>query len=159
AARVCRRFPEAFALVASGKLHLSALCSLKPHLEPDNAGELFELCSNQSARRIDELLAARFPKPDVRDAIRRLPSRRAPGAVAGVGLETRTSDAGSIGAGMRAPTAAQRPTEITPATSGSAAPAAMEQRNGRPPAVAKMPPQASSAPARLEPLSADRFAV
>src|ERR1051325_1630692 len=44
AARVCRRFPEAFALVAEGKLHLSALCSLKHHLTPDNASELFALC-------------------------------------------------------------------------------------------------------------------
>ena len=34
AARVCRRFPEAFELVVDGRLHLSALCSLKPHLEP-----------------------------------------------------------------------------------------------------------------------------
>src|SRR5262245_20708244 len=55
AARVCRRFPEAFALVASGKLHPSALCSMKPHLDRDNASALFELCSNQSARRVDEL--------------------------------------------------------------------------------------------------------
>jgi len=157
AARVCRRFPEAFALVASGKLHLSALCSLKPHLDPDNAGELFELCRNQSARRVDELLAARFPSPDVPDAIRRLPTRRAATAGAAVGLETLTSDAGS--AGTRAPPDVQRPAEVDRATSGSAAPAAMEQRNGRAPTVANMPAQAPSAPARLEPLSADRFGV
>jgi hypothetical protein len=31
-ARVCRQFPEAFALVAAGELHLSALCELRPHL-------------------------------------------------------------------------------------------------------------------------------
>ena len=76
AARVCRRFPEAFALVASGSVHLSALCSLKPHLSPENASELFRLCSHKSARKVEELLAARFPRPDVRDSIRRLPTRR-----------------------------------------------------------------------------------
>src|SRR5450432_2533148 len=41
AARVCRRFPEAFELVARGDLHLSALCGLAPHLNPRNATELF----------------------------------------------------------------------------------------------------------------------
>src|SRR5450432_59344 len=36
AARVCRRFPEAFTLIARGDLHLSALCALAPHLETEN---------------------------------------------------------------------------------------------------------------------------
>src|SRR3954470_6812485 len=42
AARVCRRFPEAFERVARGELHLCALCALAPHLKPDNSAELFE---------------------------------------------------------------------------------------------------------------------
>src|SRR5262245_7336404 len=75
AARVCREFPEAFARVEDGRLHLSALCALSAHLTPENAHELFELCSGRSARKVDELLAARFPRPDVRDSIRRLPAR------------------------------------------------------------------------------------
>ena len=70
AAKVCRKFPEVFARVASGDLHLSALCSLAPHLNRENAAELFEVCSRRSARQVEELLAARFPKPDVRDSIR-----------------------------------------------------------------------------------------
>src|SRR5436190_3730322 len=44
AARVCRKHPEVFALVASGALHASALSLLRKHLTPENAGELFELC-------------------------------------------------------------------------------------------------------------------
>jgi len=39
-------------------------------LNPENAAELFEACSRRSARQVEELLAARFPKPDVRDSIR-----------------------------------------------------------------------------------------
>src|SRR5476649_1295713 len=35
AAKVCRRFPAAFTEVAEGELHLSALCSLAPHLNPE----------------------------------------------------------------------------------------------------------------------------
>lgn len=90
AARVGRAFPEAFALIASGALHLSALCSLKAHLTRENAAALFELCGRKSARRVDELVAARFPRPDVRDSIRRLPAPRAT-----------TPDAGSAAAGAR----------------------------------------------------------
>jgi hypothetical protein len=75
AARVCRRFPEAFELIARGNLHLSALCGLAPHLSPQNATELFAACCRKTRRQVDELLAARFPKPDVREQIRRLPTR------------------------------------------------------------------------------------
>jgi hypothetical protein len=74
AARVCRRFPNAFELVARGELHLSALCGLAPHINPQNATELFTACWGRTRRQVDELLAARFPKPDVREQIRRLPT-------------------------------------------------------------------------------------
>jgi hypothetical protein len=75
AARVCRRFPEAFERVARGDLRLSALCALSCHLDPANASELFEACRRKTRRQIEELLAARFPRPDVREQIRRLPVR------------------------------------------------------------------------------------
>src|SRR4051812_32172489 len=77
AARVCGKHPEVFALVASGALHASALSLLKKHLSPENATELFELCTLRSTRKVEELLAARFPRPDVRDLVRRLPARAA----------------------------------------------------------------------------------
>src|SRR5450755_415186 len=75
AARVCRRFPKAFERVARGDLHLSALCALSPHFDPRNASELFEACRRKTRRQIEELLAARFPRADVREQIRRLPVR------------------------------------------------------------------------------------
>src|SRR6188474_2537983 len=75
AARVCRNHPEVFALVASGALHASAL---RKHLTPENATELFELCAHRSARKVEELLAVRFPRPDVRDLVRRLPAQAGP---------------------------------------------------------------------------------
>ena len=70
-ARVCRRFPEVFERVARGELHLSAVCSLAPHLTEQNAGELFEACRGKKRREVDELLAKRFPKADVRERITR----------------------------------------------------------------------------------------
>src|SRR6187401_3835729 len=75
AARVCRNHPELFARVASGALHASALSLLRKHLTTENAAELFELCEHRSMRKIEELLAARFPRPDVRDLVRRLPAQ------------------------------------------------------------------------------------
>jgi hypothetical protein len=73
AARVCRRFPEAFARVARGELHLSALCAMNPHLNQENAAELFDACSRKTRRQVEEALAKRFPRPDIKDQIRRLP--------------------------------------------------------------------------------------
>ena len=74
AARVCREYPEAFARVATGELQLSVLCALRPHLNAQNASGLFATCSRNSYEQVEELLAARFPKPDVRDLVRRLPA-------------------------------------------------------------------------------------
>src|SRR6188768_1144821 len=75
AARVCRNHPEVFARVASGALHASALSLLRKHLTSENSAELFELCEHRSTRKIEELLAARFPRPDVSDLVRRLPAQ------------------------------------------------------------------------------------
>ena len=77
AARVCRKYPAAFALVASGKLTVMALALMRPHLNPENTAELFGVCSDRSLRKVEELLAARFPRPDVKDSVRRLPSKEA----------------------------------------------------------------------------------
>jgi len=82
AARVCRNYPQVFAMVASGALHASALSLLRKHLTPENAGELFELCTHRgSARKVEELLAARFARRDVRDLVRRFPRFATPEAV------------------------------------------------------------------------------
>ncbi|HYQ04527.1 MAG TPA: hypothetical protein VER96_37900 [Polyangiaceae bacterium] len=78
AARGCRTHPKAFALVASGTLHASALSLLKKYLTTENAAELFELCTHRSARQVETLLAERFPRPNVRDLVRRLPDQAQP---------------------------------------------------------------------------------
>lgn len=78
AARVCRQCPQVFSQVARGDLHLSALCALRPHLLPHNASELFAACLAKSRRQVDTLLAQRFPRPDIRDSIRKLPIRAKP---------------------------------------------------------------------------------
>ena len=72
AARVCRKLSGAFARVARGELNLSALCAMSPHLTSENAEELAAACSRRSRRDVEKLLAARFPRPDIRDSVRRV---------------------------------------------------------------------------------------
>jgi hypothetical protein len=74
AARLARRFPAIFALLAEGDLHLSALCLLRDHLTQDNHRELFEAASRKTKKQVEELLAARFPRPDAGSFIRKLPA-------------------------------------------------------------------------------------
>ena len=154
-ARVCRRFPEAFALIAAGELHLSALCELAPHLNPENARELFEACRRKTRRQIEAVLAARFPRPDVREQIRRLPVR------AGVSFptsESRTSERGEpqLEAFAQPTVSDQRPEVEGAETEGI--PDALQPRA----VTTSGPPRAGAVPARrreIEPLSVDRFGV
>jgi hypothetical protein len=65
AARAARRFPEVLTALADGRLHLSAVVLLKPHLTRRNAAELLEAASFKTRYQIEQLLAHRFPKADV----------------------------------------------------------------------------------------------
>jgi len=81
-------------------LHLSALCELAPHLNSENANELFEACRRKTRRQVEAVLAARFPRSDVREQIRRLPVRA--GFALAVGeaqssSESEPSESGEIG--------------------------------------------------------------
>jgi hypothetical protein len=75
AARVCTKFPEALALVAQGKLHLSAVCALAGQLTSENASELLAASTGKTRRQVEEILATKFPQADVRERIRRESAR------------------------------------------------------------------------------------
>ena len=65
AARAAREFPAIFEAVADGRVHLSAVVLLAPHLTPDNADELLSAATHRTKAEIELLLAQRFPQPDV----------------------------------------------------------------------------------------------
>ncbi len=147
AARVCRRFPEAFVRVARGELHLCALCALAPHLNAENAGELFEACRGKTRRQIEELLAVRFPRPDVREQIRRLPERtQTPASPQPSVTETETKDQPILQ--RTACEGSAKVEEITSIVASCPAPRA-----------AQPVPAGSRRRRELEPLSADRFGI
>src|SRR6478609_5412142 len=163
AARVCRRFSGTFERIARGQLHLCALCALAPHLTADNATELLDACRGKTRRQVEELLAVRFPRPDVREQIRRLPARTAVVAVAEQPalvkqtIETSSAPlAGSVEAsrqiGGQAPaTAANHPSQRTSLVDNPVAKSS--------PTASAATPNSRGRARELEPLSAERFGV
>jgi len=74
AARVARRHPEIFDLLARGHLTLTAVTLLAPHLDDSNRSLLLTAAEGKSKRELEELLAARFARPDAPTLLRRLPA-------------------------------------------------------------------------------------
>ena len=77
-ARAGRRCPALIDAVRSGALHLAGARLLAPHLSPENAGALLPEARGKSKRQLEELLAARFPRPAIPAEIRKLPQRSLP---------------------------------------------------------------------------------
>ncbi len=65
AARPARKFPAIFVALADGRLHLSAVLRLTPHLTPENADELLAAAVHRTKSEVELLLAQRFPRPDM----------------------------------------------------------------------------------------------
>lgn len=62
AARVARKFPALWPAISSGRLHLTAISLLAPHLSHENANELIDAATHRSRYAIETLLARRFPE-------------------------------------------------------------------------------------------------
>jgi hypothetical protein len=63
-------------MLAEGSLNLTSVRLLAPHLNEDNHAELLAAASGRSRRELEELLARRFPQPEVASSIRKLPCPR-----------------------------------------------------------------------------------
>jgi len=65
AARAARRYPVLFMALVEGRLHLTALRLLAPHLTDENAWDLIEMATHRKKSEIEEELSRRFglPKP------------------------------------------------------------------------------------------------
>jgi len=64
AARTAREFSTLFQAVADGRLNLSGVCLLAPHLTSENAELLVSEASGRSKSEIEMVLARRFPSSE-----------------------------------------------------------------------------------------------
>src|SRR5712692_5270209 len=76
AARAARRFPVILDRLAEGSLNITTVRVLASCLTADNHLELLAAASGKSRRAVEELLAQRFPQPDVASSVRKLPTPR-----------------------------------------------------------------------------------
>lgn len=78
AARLARRFPTLYPMLADRSLSLSVVALLKPYLTADNHVELLQACRGLTQAKARERLAARFPRTDVPSTVRKLPEPACP---------------------------------------------------------------------------------
>ncbi len=76
AARASREHPMLLTMLADGRLHLTAIGKLAPHLTPENRDDILERAAHKTKHQIEELIAEIAPRPDVPAIVRRLPDRR-----------------------------------------------------------------------------------
>jgi hypothetical protein len=67
-------------MLADGRLHLTAIAKLAPHLTPENRERLLARAAHKTKREVEELLAELLPRPDAPALIRKLPERRTIGS-------------------------------------------------------------------------------
>lgn len=160
AARVARTFPRVFAALEEGRLHIAGLCVISRQLRtlpPNEALELLAAAEHKTRDQIQELLAERFPQPDLAPSLTPAPqlaasetfdlTSHAPGRV-----EVRETS------GEGGPASVSASAEFlleTGMPSQDTMPADAVRPPSRTPSVA--PP--SPAPARVAPLSPGRYAL
>lgn len=77
AARASREHPVLLEMLADGRLHLTAIAKLAPHLTSGNREALLKRSTHKSKREIEELIAELAPRPDVPALMRKLPEPHA----------------------------------------------------------------------------------
>jgi len=64
AARVARDFPQCLEALADGRIHLTGLCVLAPHLSTENVDDLLAAATHKTKFEIEQLNAAAHPKSE-----------------------------------------------------------------------------------------------
>ena len=95
-ARASRQHPMLLAMLADGRLQMSGIAKLAPHLTRENRARLLERAAHRSKRQIEELIAELSPRPDVPALTRKLPER----PKAGPGPEPRLKSAAPARVGL-----------------------------------------------------------
>jgi 5-methylcytosine-specific restriction endonuclease McrA len=139
AARASREHPILLEMLADGRLHLTAIAKLAPHLTPENREALLKRATHKSKREIEELIAELAPRPDTPAVMRKLPERR---------VVVSPASALPPGPGAAAPGLELRPDGVL-----------VSNRQLRPDGVAGLPASAPPRPPVIAPLAPARYKV
>ncbi|HUQ03678.1 MAG TPA: hypothetical protein VM261_14370 [Kofleriaceae bacterium] len=90
AARAARLFPQIFDAIADGRLHVSGVAVLAPHLTDANVDALVAEATHRRKVDIEILVARLAPRPDLPDAI--VPLTQGPEAAPALGLAPGPND-------------------------------------------------------------------
>jgi 5-methylcytosine-specific restriction endonuclease McrA len=150
AARYAQRFPMALGLITEGKLHLSALLLIGPHLTDANHRAWLLAAAGRSKRDVERLVASHFPKPDVRSSVRKLPTPSASREMASTAHALNDNVQSELSVRPQVPAfAAMAPTATSSATNGPPLAA---------PARSKTALTATNRP-RIQPLSGHTYRI
>jgi hypothetical protein len=77
AARAVRRFPEILDMLRAGSMSVTTVRLIARRLTAENHAELLAAAAGRGRRDVEEMLAHRFPEPDVPASVRKVPVRAA----------------------------------------------------------------------------------
>ena len=115
-ARLAREFPAIFEAVAEGRLGLSAVLLLGPHLAAGASGELLVAAAHKSNAEIELLLAERFPRPDLPTLVQGVAEARpaAPMSHSGLAVRPLRNETPASGLAMEPPAPRARLAPLSP---------------------------------------------
>src|SRR5262245_57545969 len=87
-ARAAREHPVLLDMLRDGRLHLSGIAKLVPHLTLENHEAVLARAAHRSKRAIEELIAELAPRPDVPTTVRAVAWRTAERTPAAIRAET-----------------------------------------------------------------------
>jgi hypothetical protein len=122
AARAARTYPVIVGMLADGSLNPTTVRLLAPRLTIENGGALLAAAAGKGTEDVKELLAQRFPQPDISPSVRKVPSRRVVVDTTAGAPVVDAREAASVAIGVPVPPSALRP-DAAPATAPPPKPA------------------------------------
>jgi hypothetical protein len=110
------RFHEIHDAIADGRLHLTAVSLLEPHLSPDTLESLLSAATHKTTAQVRVLIAERFPKPDLPTLVRAIVG---PAAGDRLGLSSAVPSIASDSASQKEPLVS-KPVDLSNAASSTA---------------------------------------
>jgi hypothetical protein len=151
AARASREHPTLLAMLGDGRLHLTGVAKLAPHLTRENRDPLLDRATHRSKRQIEELIAEIAPRPDAPAVMRKLPQR------------ARSPESPTVGPGgvlnAGTPSVELRPDAVAASEGGARANGASVDPPVLRPDAPAHPPFAPARPALVQPSAPARYRV